>query len=871
MEKKEVIVLFICLILLVLLETVIASFTVGKPVSDIETTYARDANLRGWINISLEDESVNSLLTANINGQINILDFLDENDADYDCNPSTCESSYSAQSGTSAESKQASLTNGEEKTYVFLISGDYEDIYNLSFSISSTAGKSCTNPLKIDLGEESIDWKFDSSSNDFSCFVDDGCYEDDKGFASEYHLTTTPFCEKINLKEGSKFELGAWVKKGSGTPELKMQIYDLDGDKLEDEGGECILPSADASELGGLINCKVNFSSSGQDYYVCIASTSATDWKIKNESHDPCGSVGFPFQENIDFYVYAKNAKFNELSSLDIRDEDIQNNDYESFSELIEEYINDNYDNDCTSGCYIPIKFISGATQTLTINNIVLAYNAGARRSNFLYDAVEKQATIDMDFEKLDLKYSNLTVTGAYGDKVLKLYLGGDLIDSETIEITKMAEVEDISPTTVAAGVETKFVLEVSNKTQIESYEWDFGDDTEDTTSTNYVTHTYTEVDDYELTVKIIDEDDNENTKSFTISVISPKNLIPELLQNKKRDLRKLQNATNNLPTWIRNYIYSQIDLDDLNKSLSDIEEQYEEAEDEEEYIEVMLNLNKISMPKDFIKSESASSIFIPEQDNIDLENLQIAGAGAYDEGYSSQYKEAIVGWFIENVDANYNYKVYSFIYSDRNEPILTSFSLTLEPTEEIHLVLEDSPVLKQDYDEETHTGFYSLTIDSKETLEFLYPGKVLLEEKVYSSSEFRKLNLGVEPLEPGKAWGWILLFLIILFVFAFIAYIILQQWYKRNYENSIFKNRNDLFNLQNFIKNAFARGMQNKEIISKLKKAGWKREQIIYAINKVKGKSLGMFEIPIFDIFSKKKAQAKIRENLNNTSNLMR
>jgi len=93
----------------------------------------------------------------------------------------------------------------------------------------------------------------------------------------------------------------------------------------------------------------------------------------------------------------------------------------------------------------------------------------------------------------------------------------------------------------------------------------------------------------------------------------------------------------------------------------------------------------------------------------------------------------------------------------------------------------------------------------------------------------------------------------------AFVSYIILQEWYKRRYERHLFKNRNDLFNLINFISNAQARGMDKKEIEKRLKEFKWSSEQINYAFKKVKGRKTGMpLEIKLPEINLKKKQENK-------------
>jgi len=91
------------------------------------------------------------------------------------------------------------------------------------------------------------------------------------------------------------------------------------------------------------------------------------------------------------------------------------------------------------------------------------------------------------------------------------------------------------------------------------------------------------------------------------------------------------------------------------------------------------------------------------------------------------------------------------------------------------------------------------------------------------------------KPLKTG-----IFLF-VILIVFVFIAYFFLSWWYETKYESYLFKNRQDLANITLFISNALNKGLPEKEMREKLKKAGWTGEQIEYAVNKVKGIKMGM------------------------------
>ena len=74
-----------------------------------------------------------------------------------------------------------------------------------------------------------------------------------------------------------------------------------------------------------------------------------------------------------------------------------------------------------------------------------------------------------------------------------------------------------------------------------------------------------------------------------------------------------------------------------------------------------------------------------------------------------------------------------------------------------------------------------------------------------------------------------------------------MQEWYKRNYQKSLFAESNDLYNLITFIYNARRSGLDDNEIRAKLRQQKWSNEMIRFAFRKIDGKRVGMLEIPLF------------------------
>ena len=92
-------------------------------------------------------------------------------------------------------------------------------------------------------------------------------------------------------------------------------------------------------------------------------------------------------------------------------------------------------------------------------------------------------------------------------------------------------------------------------------------------------------------------------------------------------------------------------------------------------------------------------------------------------------------------------------------------------------------------------------------------------------------------------------------------VYVILQEWYKKKYENHLFKKRNDLYNLMIYITEEKKKDSSDKEIYSRLKKSGWSSEQVNYVLRKHAGRRTGMLEITSF-----RKKKAEVQQKLHSS-----
>ena len=125
------------------------------------------------------------------------------------------------------------------------------------------------------------------------------------------------------------------------------------------------------------------------------------------------------------------------------------------------------------------------------------------------------------------------------------------------------------------------------------------------------------------------------------------------------------------------------------------------------------------------------------------------------------------------------------------------------------------------------------------------------------------------------KPIGRAIFYIVLVLVLVLVLYGFLQVWYKRRYENYLFKDGQQLYNLLMYVTNARARGVGDLRTRSELRAKGWSSERVDYVLKKSRGEMVGMYEIlPIGKIAawlrnrrarrSVTKAQQQIRQNIN-------
>jgi hypothetical protein len=304
---------------------------------------------------------------------------------------------------------------------------------------------------------------------------------------------------------------------------------------------------------------------------------------------------------------------------------------------------------------------------------------------------------------------------------------------------------------------------------------------------------------------------------------------------------------------FYKNSIKSVLNLTEIETQLEEIQSRYEIAVSDEDYVNIMNDLMSINVPKNISTTKKAMSIpFYAKREAININELKTISD--YSKTTNEEaYQNAVIAWNNENIGATIDFDEISANYDEEDIPLLRFFEVSITKKQssdyDSYFIIKQLGNLKyaEDYSESETDSYDYITLGSDET------------NIIFSTTEdvdFTNLPAFVSPaiedlsvidinLVGEKNNTWIIPFLIILILaIGLVVYLIMQKWYRDKYEDYLFRNKNDLYNLVSYVQNARRTGINEKELMNKLKKAKWKFEQIRYVLRKSIGKNPGMAEI---------------------------
>ncbi len=845
---------FLALIFIFSMSTASATFTVGIQNYSIENIYGPSQDISGWLNISFAGEPSDANFTGiagSVINKINLSEILKSNTGyNHSCSPVDCGNDYFANNAQA--SKTFALSAGNSSVYGFRLAGNIQSIDSLSFSVQSDAAPSCTNQIKVDIFDDGVtDFINNKSTNTVGCTSSQGCYIG-SGSDGEYDLTGQ-YCQKMNLSEAPGFALGAWVKK-VGERNVTIGLFDNGLVELKN----CQLP--DASTSGGDVFCNVNYSVTkpGQ-YYICIyPTTGAGTYKIKGHLlQNGCGFSGvtIPPQSQIQaaYDISAQGKQFDSPGTLQIPDSIPGGG---TLSGLAANYINRKYGSlDCTSGCVIPVRFISGTNQNIILSDPILRYTqqyvGTVTESNF-YDLETMPAKINSGFKKLYLDSAGFSVPSSLGNYTFSLMFDGQTIVSDKIQVKDVPIITSVTPLQTASAFPTDFTASVSSSYNLTSFSWDFGDGTARViTQGNKTTHAYNQTGEYTLTLSVTDQRKLSSVKTFLINVSSPKDLIALRLAELKASINEIKSDITSLDAFSKAAINFSLGLSAFDAGISSLQSRYTSATTETQFNSIVSDLLKLgTLPESIAKTQSNAALpFIPAAKSVNLDVLESIAGGNLSSGSEENYANAAAFWAVSNLETTVDSNEFSGRYDGKLQPVVRTFKITAKEKADIpydyYLIMPALAGFYSDSTFRTEGDYVYINLKDQKTVSFSTTEDIdFTDLPAFISPSITKLSATEATLpEEKKTNKWLVFGLIILalIVIGIITYIILKQWYKRKYENHLFPNRNDLYNLATYINNAKKKGKSHGDIETSLKKAGWSGERIRYAIRKYAGKKTGM------------------------------
>jgi len=863
---------FIFLIFILTISFISASYALGKEKYSIEKIYSTGDDLRGWINISFNEEPSNSIFSSSDGGEIELLNLLKKSlnkNFKYTCDLKDCKSDYSAEKGELE--KIYNLGEGESVIFGVKITdkNKLDSIESLQFKLESNNTENTKNPLSIDfLNNEINEWKAHNISENYGEY-NFGCFSSSTDTTL---ISSALYCERITFEEAAGIEIGAYMTResGEGAVPFIIGISNLDT-------GNTVTCEASASEAIGVkekIACKPNFQiKESGEYHVCIGlknpTADANKYKINFEETNPCGFAGtYDGKYKFDFEIFGRQNKYASNINIIFNNTELENSqsvvtDIENY---IEGYLGEKYENNCTTGCIIPIKIIANADQQIKISDLRFSYTAAylQRETNEISDVEEKYPLITATHQKLFLDEAGFNVSNVEKEYDVSVYFKGNELFEEEIKVEKAPVIYYVRPEITARKYPTTFSIKISQPTGISKYKWNFSDGGVTTTTVPEVSHTYEEMGIYPLIITITNSKGMDFSTEFEIRVGSASEVVPSLLDNLNSNVRFLESKLVIFSDFQKRSVTSALKIEELKETLSALEKNSKEAITETDFENILNEILKIKLPETVGESFVGEGIsFYPYTDVVNLEVLKSIGGGSYNPSKEQEYQEAVISWGIDNANVNLNFSEVSAIYQEYQEPIVKIFEVSINNLYEnpIYFIIKDMEnlIFYEDYPLIEQDGYKYLEIDSTQSIIFSTTEEIDFEElPVFVSPSLTEINiLDLEEFNQGeffKKWGLFILIIVGILVFTFVIYIVLQIWYKKKYEEYLFKNRNNLYNLVNYIKTSFANGMKESEIEKNLKKAKWNSEQIRYAMRKYHGKNTGMPEIPVKKIVKRKK-----------------
>ncbi|MBS3081627.1 PKD domain-containing protein [Candidatus Pacearchaeota archaeon] len=849
--------------------------------NSVHTSYSAGEAIRGNIYLTLSNYPGESIFTSNFLGNTTLLSLIRNQSnlsegVNYNCSSNGCLSDYSS----SGVTQGLSLSSGAGSFVGFGIEGSQISVTDAQLKIISNAQSSCAPNLYVDVLDDGQDILANTQSNGLSCGLRyTGCYNPSNNNEASI-VSGREYCEMINISAGPSFIVGGKIRMGSSGSNLTMSLYEESSGNLL---GTCDI--IQNTQVFQDLSCVIDYSSSNtKSYYICVTTSVDNNDKIGWETSTPnCGTAQGFGSFSSDFDLFAETMGYSGSPSFVVNNSEYEKIFSSTLSQTINDYIQDHYNGNCQNEkCFIPIR-LYGGSQTISFEDSKINYESVSVpvESSNLYKLTYDSPKISATNLSLDISKANFVIPVGSTQTNFKLYLGETQLFKKDISIAK-SFIFDITPKVVAFGQSARFKA-LSSTVNITSTIWEFGDgSSRQTINGSGAYHSYLDRNksSFDLNVTAFSSNGLRATKQFKVFVGNPREIANQTILDYKKRVINITSKINSYPAWVIPKMNMILDLGNLTLKINSIESDYLNATVESEFQDVMVELIQLDMPVSIATVGSGENFPLSVgHENVNVNYLeQIENKDILD---NAKLTDLVIGWMNSHFNPEISFKNVAKFNEFGTETFITLFTINTKPVDSVntktYLIfgqdIKNLGEYKSDYDVKSintiGVNYVILDPSSSQTFEFLIEGDIDAESLgAYIAPSLSAINFDVNiggecnlnnicdsnedkqtcPEDCSNRWfkftliGWIILLIV-----GFIVYIILQEWYKRNYQKHLFPEINDLYNLVNFIYNARKGGVSDSEIKSKLRQQKWSGEKIRFAFRKIEGRRTAMFEIPLF------------------------
>jgi hypothetical protein len=800
----------------------------GSPAL-VANDVGRGQIISGYINFSLANLSGGEDVIIKINSsevkRMKLMDVIKvavEKGKDFDC--------YYNDEKVSCDKVFDVVSSGEVyigkagDNYVGFYFDKIDEVDNLSFVINgSSSGEECGKaPLSIDFfADNSVDYLYINPGSSTCGYRYPRNYSE--SYSSENVLIDENWkCELIKLEHLSgKVKIGGMIKLAntSYTTNKGDLIFRIKTTK------DFFCNSTTTSTIYSEVSCDVDVFVKPETYEVCVkASRNAAESKAFHLLKKKAYALFVSEYGNLQLYgvIDFNSSIYHQQTGRNLKD------DLDDFIKF-----------KCNGSCIIPLYINS--TQPFGLRDLSLEYKSGNDiiiLNQFSSLSIDYPEIDSKDYKTIPLEIFNITSPIGYGKYELIIEIAGKEF-SDYFFVQQVPIVAGIFPSQALLGEPTTFnVLAYSPKgNSIVEYYVDWGDGQTSQNNNGVFSHTYNNIGNFNVFVRVKDNESLEGAGNFVIYVNVSKEVLNQTLMSTLQKINEIQQRLDPLVLTFLNLNETKQKLNELLMNLSyadltTIKREFDQL--------------KSSIPVEVRKTTYPSFGYIVNWERIDLGNVeQIIGSCPY----SEEACKKGIGIWNKDIGIRISGEKYWLRFYDGNSRIFTYVSLSPSTNKSGYVIIDVSPSSIKSYTQFEDLG--NAIAVNLSSFSFAYDGDLSIYNiNLYAiPSSFNEISIEEEAGErelykPGRNYFWILFFVLLILLivgliiiwFPYIKNILRQK--KKEKERKLFPSLTDYYNLFNFISNALASGQSEKEIYEKLLKAGWKKEQVDYVIKEVKKKT---------------------------------